>query len=166
MRGVYINMSFLDTEGSRNSKVLESRRLSILSSSTLIINSERWKQRMRRSRGLVFSSVKRAPHNVTPPTTPLSTRHLHHLSCQNILFLLLLHCFSPFSAAKQGPRKNEWCNWWWWDENRQCFKHPICLCKTFLGSAQIRIWLAAAAAQDLCVVIWSNGRPSIYPMPF
>ena len=80
----------------------------------LLINKR--KQCMSRCGGLVLVPVKRsAPHGsmvapllsaiepthiVPTPTSLLSTRHLHHLSSQNIVFLFL------HSTAKQGSSNN------------------------------------------------------------
>ena len=137
----------------------------------LLINKR--KQCMSRRGGLVLVSVKRsAPHGsmvapllsaiepthiVPTPTSLLSTRHLHHLSSQNIVFLFL------HSTLNKGPAII--CNWQRRDktepdnlfsfrqsDNRQSEQSSEVFCQT---QTSIRIW---PPPQDLCSVICSNGR--------
>ena len=145
----------------------------------LLINKR--KQCMSRRGGLVLVPVKRsAPHGsmvapllsaiepthiVPTPTSLLSTRHLHHLSSQNIVFLFL------HSTLNKGPAII--CNWQRRDktepddlfsfrqsDNRQSEQHQKFFAKHKLKSE------FGHSSLKICVRSFAQMADSIYPMPF
>ena len=148
-------------------------------SSFLLINKR--KQCMSRCGGLVLVSVKRsAPHGsmvapllsaiepthiVPTPTSLLSTRHLHHLSSQNVVFLFL------HSTAKQGSSNNLQLAATRQNRARQSFLLSDNLTINNLSNhqkffAKHKVQSEFGQSLKICVRSFAQMADSIYPMPF